>query len=100
MKKLSDYVNFIVMQMIIQSSNYKCSFFTWFLQALQYVEHRLGVLQKGAPVSLKSQQSTPKYTELRDIIFYLLDTFYTLQNFVSVYPPAAAVLHEKEVDVR
>ena len=69
-------------------------------QALDNVEHRLGVLKVNTPVVLESFAKSVEYEELQDIITYLLDTFHTLHNFISIYPAAAKVFHEHELDVR
>lgn len=79
---------------------WKITFYISSVQALDNVEQRLGINETALPVSLKTSYSTPDLEETQGCITYLLDTFNTLHNFVSVYPPAAAICHKKELHLR
>ncbi|XP_018015694.1 activating signal cointegrator 1 complex subunit 2 [Hyalella azteca] len=71
------------------------------ISALDNVEEQLAVSDGGAPMSLKhTSSSSHSAEELHAVLMYLLDTFYSLHNFLCVYPQSATIFHECEMHIR
>ena len=64
------------------------------------MELRLGISETAVPLSLSSSASAPDVAEVKDCIKFLLDSFYTLHNFLKLYPPAALLCHKRELHIR
>ncbi|KAK3880520.1 hypothetical protein Pcinc_014985 [Petrolisthes cinctipes] len=70
--------------------------------ALEKIEDKLGVSEHTIifPVALGTSSSNMSLAEIEDIVNFLLDTFFSLQMFLSLHPPAAKYFSDDNFDIK
>ncbi|KAL7634927.1 UNVERIFIED_CONTAM: hypothetical protein RMT77_015308 [Armadillidium vulgare] len=68
---------------------------------LKNLEEKLGVSEGMlVPCSLASEESKISLEELGDIIEYMMDSFCSLQAFLTIFPKACETFHVKDFELR
>lgn len=64
------------------------------------MEEKLGTADYMVPVAVGTQTEQLSLEEMNDLIFYLLDTFSSLQMILTLHPPAAKYFHNEGFELR